>query len=258
MEERQKLLSSPDEIAHEVEVILSGKYREEEKKVSRSAIQAIVYIFATKTVLAVGLEVPYDIFIAKKGINPVPLLINVLFHPFLLFLVTTGVRFPKEANTARVTQLLHTTVSGEHRERIFISAPRTSMLKEIAFGLYGAVLLTILFVIIQALIALHFNILGIAFFMLFLVLVSFFGYRIRVRAQQWMLSGGPEKAGSFFVDVLTLPIVLLGRWLIRKFDYANVMVFILDFIIEAPYQLALDVIDSFSSLLKEKKDQLRT
>jgi hypothetical protein len=257
-EERRKLLEEKAEVKREIDVILSGKYREEEKRISRSAIQAIVYIFATKTVLAIGLEVPYDIFIAKKGINPVPLLINVVFHPILLFMVTSGVRFPKDANTARVTQLLTSVIDGDHQERIFIPAPKTSLLKEIAFGLYGAVLLTILFVIIQILLALSFNILGIGFFMLFLVLVSFFGYRIRVRAQQWMLSGGQEKVGSFFIDVLTLPIVLMGRWLIRKFDYANVMVFILDFIIEAPYQLALDVIDSFSSLLKEKKDQLRT
>jgi hypothetical protein len=257
-EGREKLLSHHEDIEREARIILSGKYREEEKRISRSALQAIVYIFATKTILAIGLEVPYDMFIAKKGINPIPLLINIVFHPVLLFLVTMGVRFPKEANTERVAQFLNGIVDGGKRERIFIAAPKTSLLKEIAFGLYGAVLLTILFIILKVLVALHFNILGIGFFLLFLVLVSFFGYRIRVRAQQWVLSGGPEKAGAFFVDVLTLPIVLMGRWLIRKFDYANVMVFILDFIIETPYQLALDVIDSFSSLLKEKKDQLRT
>jgi len=256
-EGRANLLENESEFRREVEVLLSGKYREEQKRISRSAIQSIIYIFATKTVLAVGLEVPYDIFIAKTGINFSPLLINILFHPILLFFVTMGVSIPKEANTARVAKLLSEIIRGERPERIFIPAPKTSLLKEVAFGLYGAVLLTILFIIIQVLVALHFNILGIAFFMLFLVLVSFFGYRIRTRAQQWTLTGGQDKVGSFFVDVLTLPIVLLGRWLIRKFDYANIMVFILDFIIEAPYQLALDVIDSFSSLLKEKKDQLR-
>ncbi len=235
---------------------LETNYRKEYFKVRGSAIRAIFYIFLTKIVLAMALELPYEIFIAKS-LEYVPLVTNIVLHPFLLMCMTLSVRPLGAANTEKIISGVKGIVKGEEIRGIkVVSKNSISVFNFLFYILYACMFAIVFGIIISLLVMIHFNIVSIILFVSFLTLVSYFGLRIRQGAQKWKVSSGEEGVLSMLFNISTLPIVRMGRWLSRKFSSVNLFVFILDFIIETPFKLVLNVSDSFISFLKEKRDDV--
>jgi len=92
--------------------------------------------------------------------------------------------------------------------------------------------------------------------MFFLSLVAYLALRIRGRAKRWRITPKTHSAKSFLVDLLTLPIVQSGQWFIKRFEHVNIFVFILDFLIETPFKVLIDVFEGFTHYLREKKERL--
>ena len=53
-----------------------------------------------------------------------------------------------------------------------------------------------------------------------------------------------------------MPIVATGKWLSEKFSRINVFVFFLDFIIEAPFKIFVEIAEEWTKYVKERKDEL--
>ena len=52
------------------------------------------------------------------------------------------------------------------------------------------------------------------------------------------------------------PIVAVGKWLTEKFSRINVFVFVLDFIIEAPFKIFVDIAEQWTKYVKERKEEI--
>jgi len=65
-----------------------------------------------------------------------------------------------------------------------------------------------------------------------------------------------ENILSFFSDFFYVPIVSAGKWISEKFDKVNVFVFILDFIIEAPFKIFVEIAEEWTKYVKERKDEI--
>mgnify|MGYP000421479300 CR=1 FL=1 len=50
-----------------------------------------------------------------------------------------------------------------------------------------------------------------------------------------------ESLFNFMVDFLFMPVVAVGKWLAGKFSRINVFIFILDFIIETPFKVFVEI-----------------
>ena len=70
------------------------------------------------------------------------------------------------------------------------------------------------------------------------------------------LTGRKEGFLRSLLELLALPIVSVGRWLVTKFERLNVVAVFMDFVIELPLKMILKFFDSFSVVLKEKKDEI--
>ena len=233
------------------------KYREVNKRIKKSTIRAVIYIFLTKIILALVIELPYDLFIIKVN-NYLPLIINVLFHPILLYLITRSIAIDTEKNTDHIIQGINTIVNGNDTKAIRITKRRYGFsILGVIVGLMYATLFGITFgSVIWVLGKLDFTVVSGLLFIFFLTLISYFGLRIRYNAKQFQVQTGVENPVSFFWDLVTLPIVKVGRWLTEKFSSINIFIFLLDFIIEAPFKLVLEVFEEFVIFLKEKKEEM--
>lgn len=233
------------------------KYKELNTRIKKSTIRAVIYILLTKIVLAVAIELPYDFFIIQST-NYIPLLINILFHPMLLYIVTRSITIDTEKNTGHIIKGITAILSDSSAETIRIKKRKYGFsILGIIVGIMYAALFGITFgSVIWFLEKLHFNIVGGLLFLFFLTLVSYFGLRIRYNAKQLQVQTGVEKPVSFLWDLITLPIVKVGRWLTEKFSSINIFIFLLDFIIEAPFKLVLEVFEEFVIFLKEKKEEM--
>ncbi len=61
---------------------------------------------------------------------------------------------------------------------------------------------------------------------------------------------------NLLLDFLSLPIVRMGHWFSVKMSKINVFVFLLDFIIEAPLKIVLEVVEDWFSFVREKKEEV--
>lgn len=254
-DDAKKIFSNPDLLSAEVGEFASQKYGEEKRRITSMARRALIYIFLTKIILAFAIELPYDLFIAR-AVHYGALFINVVFHPALLFAITAGVAVGSADNTARIIRGVSETVRGDMRGKIVLRMKRLSGLLAVSYVVYGFLFLFSFGSIIAFLSGLGFTAVSTALFLMFLTLVSFFGIRIRYAAKRWVVRVHDEKLASFAWDLLTLPIVMLGKWLTETFSSINIFVFILDFIIETPFKAILKAFDSFVIFIKEKKEEL--
>ena len=82
--------------------MLEELYKENRGRLMRASTRSIIYIFLTKMVFGLALELPFDIFVGKT--NYVALVINLVFPPTLMFLLNSGIRIPDGENTRRILE----------------------------------------------------------------------------------------------------------------------------------------------------------
>lgn len=234
-------------------------YKTAQSKLSRAAVRSILYIFATKMLIALLVELPFEMYILKD-VHYLPLAINVMFPVILMALVVLSIRVPGKENTRLIVQGIKEMISGKFSEVPFVikaGASRNSLLSGIFKFVYLLTFILIFGIIIKLLFVLGFNWVSVALFLFFLTLVSYFGIRIRQNAHELVVVGRKEGMVNFLADTVAMPIVQVGRWLSAEMSQLNFLVFIFDFILEAPFKKFLNVFDDWIKFMKEEKDKLQ-
>ncbi|MFA6095108.1 MAG: hypothetical protein WC757_04485 [Candidatus Paceibacterota bacterium] len=254
--ESESVLGDPAYLDKTVTDILQHAYKNEYGRIYKSSTRAIVYIFCTKIILALAVELPYEYFLLHST-SYVPLAINILFHPLLLLTMTRSIRPLGASNTSLAIAGLHSVLYDAGDTKVIKVKPKGSygFIGTVFALVYLAVFGVTLSVILSVLNALKFNWVSICLFLLFLSLVSYFGLRIRHTAQRLKIHTGNESSFAVLWNIFTLPIINLGQWMTRSFSTINIFVFTMDFLIEAPFKFILGFSDSFISYIKDKKDE---
>ncbi len=236
----------------------SKKYKEAAVKLKRSAVRSILYIFATKMVLALVLELPFDKYILEK-VDYFALMVNIIFPPFLMFLVAFNIKVPSKKNTEKIVMGIKEMVYGKlaaSPQRIKSVSKRNSFFSRLFKIFYALVFLASFGIVIFVLNELNFSVVSIILFLFFLSVVSFFGIRISQTARELVVIEKKEGIKSFLADLFSLPIIQMGRWLSTKMSKINIFVFVFDFIIEAPFKTFVEIFEDWIGFMKEKKEEI--
>lgn len=236
-------------------VYMEKRYANDLSRAHHRSIRAIIYIFVTKSLLALGIESAY-VMLLGQSLNYLAIAINVVAHPTLLFLLVGGLKKPSTKNTDRAIEMVRQITSGRPLQVVYVAPERRGILADLALGLYVSILLASLAGLTYALLFVGFHVVDIILFMLFLLLVLYFGFRIRMGAYRMRFADTKEGPVRSLVELLLLPLVSLGRYMSLKFENLNIAVIILDFVIEAPLRLVLRFFDAFSSFVTEKREEI--
>jgi hypothetical protein len=256
-DELPELLEDPEKLDREVAKYLKKRTKSFKIKLRRTVLRAVLFLFITKMLLALILEVPYDFLILKET-SVLPLAINVLFHPLFLAFIGMTVTIPEKRNSVDYISTIRGLVVGADHDLLNIRVKRES------FGTWGKIFsfvyaLMFLFtygVLATILINIHFNWLSISLFLFFISLVTFFGIRIRTSTKDIVLSNARSGLFGSMFDVFMLPIVRAGRWLSFKVSKINIFIYFFDFIIESPLKVALKFIEGWVAFIREKKEEI--
>lgn len=248
-----------DSFSAEIRTACEKRYVGARSTLRRSMVRSVIYIFITKMVMAILIEVPFDIYIAKE-FRWLPIAINVTFPPFLMFLLGATVRVPSKKNTEKIIEGLREIIytPPERHEKVVLQTVvrRTWFVTTVFNIIYGVIFTGIIGGIIYGLYQLDFNVVSGAIFIIFLSLISFFGIRIRRSAHELIVLKSGGSLFSLLFDLFFLPIVRLGRWISMKSVKINVLIFILDVIIEAPFKMIIEYLEDLVSFFKEKKEEV--
>ena len=254
-----EMLHNPEKLAEEIEEATNSKYKQVKIKLRRTSLRSIIYLFITKMLLALIIELPYD-YLVIGHLNYIPLGINVVFHPLLLFIVALAVHIPAKENTLKIIEGIKDLVyTYDGKEIVYRVRPKIKQ------GWFLATVFRLLYLVAfvitfgglgTILVLLNFNWLGVLLFMVFLTLVSFFGLRVRQLAKELVVLDRRDNLLSVMIDFFTIPIVRAGRSLSVNFSKINVFVFFLDIIIEAPFKLIVDVFEDWFAYMREKREEI--
>lgn len=255
--EVRKLLTDEVKLRYKVDELCRRRYQETGAKLRRAGVRSIIYIFLTKMVLAILLEYPVDKYF-NKSVALLPLAINIIFPPFLMFLVVVITNVPGAENTRRIFERIVGLVKNPpDLVKITIKARITNRRPLLTLGFSILYLLAFLLsfgTIFFILSMLKFHIVSQAIFIFFVSMVLFFGYRIRQSAKEYLLV---EREGilSPIRDFFMLPVLSLGKWLSSEIARLNIFIFIFDFIVEAPFKAIFEIGEEWINFMRGKKEE---
>lgn len=235
------------------------KYKEAKTKLRRAAIRSIIYIFITKMIFALIIELPFDKYIIGH-INYFALGMNLLVPPLLMLIIILTIKIPSKKNTELIVAGIKEMIYDKHLNQPFTikgTLSRGLFFSKMFRFFYALIFLVSFGLIILVLRKFNFNIVSIGLFLFFLSVVSYFGIRIRQGARELVVLKQKEGIISFAADLFSIPILKMGQWLSTKLSNINVFVFILDFIIETPFKTFVEIFEEWIYYIKEEREKIQ-
>ncbi len=254
----EALMSDQGKLHAAIERIAERRLQESKAKLRRGTVRAMIYLFVTKMLLAIVLEIPSELTL-YHALHRIPLLVNVLFPPVIMFLVALLIRPPAKENVNRIKQGVDELLSPEGPRGREVRLPKKN-------GFWGWVLLSsayifafmITFGLVFTMLSLvHFTWISACIFVFFLCVVSFFAFRLRSSSREFVAVERPDSLWTIIIDFFSIPILRAGRWFSETISQFNVFVFFFDFVFEAPFKIFLNLLEEWSAFMKEKKEQLQ-
>ncbi|MEA3449496.1 MAG: hypothetical protein U9Q85_00720 [Patescibacteria group bacterium] len=235
------------------------RYSKAKSKLWRAAVHSILYIFITKSFLAFLLEIPATRWFGEE-INAISLFINITFPAILLFLIVLFTRMPSSGNTEKIVEGIEEIVFIERERkdpfRLRIPSKRSAFMNTMFGIIYAVTSISSFGFIIWALDKINFSFVSIIIFLFFLALISFFSIRIRKSNRELLILPPRDTALGLLGDFFYVPIIQTGKWLSENFSKINVFVFVLDFIIEAPFKVFVAITEEWTKYVRERKDEI--
>jgi hypothetical protein len=251
------IFKDPQMLTSKVSEVCDEKYSEISSRVNRGIIRSIIYIFITKIVFAIAIEVPYELYFMHH-LSYLPIVSSIAIPLIFVFLVTATIRKPGEENTKRVIDLIQDFVYQKSfaEKTDFSLVTRKKGLTYNIFTIAYLIIFVLLFTFISyALTKIGYDIVGIGIFFIFLSLILLFGYRVKFSASELSVVPKKESLASNLFTNLTLPFLDLGVWLSDKFASLNFFILFFDFLIEAPLKNIMGILDDWGNYLRERKEE---
>jgi len=259
MEAYQKI-SDPAVFESKITEVYNRRLSASKSRVRRAAFYATLSIFISKMLLAFAIEVPFDRYVLQEPLNYFVFGLNIAIPPLLMFFLVLTIRPPRKENLQQI--IMETVkISYERKEEdtytIRPKQKRGWLTNAIISIVYLATFVLSFGAIILGLRYLNFGVLSIIIFLIFVALISFAGVKIRERSKELEISERKESFLVFFIDLFSIPIIRMGKWLSSQWQRYNILVVILNFLIDMPFQKFVEFLEQWREFLKEKKDEIQ-
>ncbi|HEV2339996.1 MAG TPA: hypothetical protein VGT05_04565 [Patescibacteria group bacterium] len=254
------LLQDSEKLKAEVFAACNARYKSVRSKVNRAIVRSVIFLIVTKAVFAFGVEGTYEKW--RYGHFMWETLgINMGIPPLLMIVASLFIQTPGKDNSQRIFDKISMVLFESEPKiipplKLFVHPPKKKSLLPIIFGFLGLLAFVVSFgLVISILRDLHFDTVSQAIFLFFLTVVSFLSYRINLTAHSYSVD---EKQGLLtpFVDFLIIPIVRVGMYLTEGISQVNFVIFIFDFLIEAPLKALFMFSEQFFSYMHARRDDL--
>jgi hypothetical protein len=229
------------------------EYQEVQRRLNRGLVKSIVFIFITKVIVGIAVEVPYDIL--RHGLVAfMPLGINLLFPPLYMASLKLSLRPPTQSNAYAVRTYMENLLYGSPEPVLQVPPRRASATgAKFLYTLLFAVPLAITVFILRVL---GFNVVQMIIFFIFFSTASFLVFRLSTLVRDLELTTRQTGLLASLRNFFYLPFIVVGQWLSRKYGKVNAVGHFLDVAIELPLKTILRLLRQWSRFLSEKQEEL--
>jgi hypothetical protein len=256
--EAEERIKEPEELEGKIITAYQKRLRTLKARVGRAAFYATLSIFITKVLLALAVEVPFDRYITGQ-FSYFTLGLNVLIPPFLMFFLILTIRPPKKENLQQVImEVMKIAYARERKDVYTIDCPkkRSWLMNSIITIFYLLTFVISFGLIIWGLQKIDFGVLSIIIFLIFISLISFAGVKIRERSKELEVTEKKESVPVMIIDLFSLPVIRVGKWLSNQWSRYNVIIILINFLIDMPFQRFIEFLEQWRAFLKEKKEEI--
>lgn len=254
------VLRNPHVLWQKVQTVCSRAYATSHQRVSRFLGKAFVSFILVRGLLFLLLEWPLA-YLLYGRIQVLYLIMSTLFFIFWMVAIAYLRVPPGKENTKRIYQriLYFVTKHRSQQQGILLSLSSQQQRGEI-FSFFFSVLSIIVFGVMVYAIHLGLSFLQVTllnqiFFLCYISIVTFLGYSIRQVVDEYRVVRRDSVLGPvvylFFVPVLTI-----GKRIAGELYKLRAFIVLVDFFVEAPFKLLIEVFDEWSRYLKRRKDEL--
>jgi hypothetical protein len=232
---------------------ISQEYSSLEKRLNAALVKSIVFIFITKMLIGVALEVPYDLL--RHGfIAWLPLTVNLIAPPVYMALLRFSVSMPRRSHAEELTRAIDGSLYGAESKMI-VHRPKQKIgyARQLVYTVLFGVPIALMFV---ALYALRFNWLQMVIFFVFFSTASSLAFRLNGQARELEMTHRSSGLFASIRDFIQMPFIVMGQWLSSKYQQFNIISRILDLIIELPLKVVLRLIRQWIRFFDEQREQL--
>ena len=256
----KKIISNEEEFKTLASEVLQNQIGKISERINTAGVRSVLYVFLTKMIFAFVLEVPFELFFYER-VAKLPLIINLLFPPFIMWASTMQIRLPskKERNnllerTWYIIQNFEELKLEDDSLKNINEVETQGVLYKVFSVLYGIFFVGIFAGIIAILGKIGYTPFSEIIFIFFLTIIAFFAYRILQITKVYSYKNSSEDKPSF-LSIVSLPILAIGSRLSQGLSKLNFLAFAFDFILEAPFKLILGFVDEWMQFLSAKKEE---
>lgn len=232
------------------------EYQQVGERIKRAIFRSIIFLFITKVIVGLAIEVPYD-YTVHGEIIWLPLIVNLLFPPLYMALLSLTLGLPGRANTRELSERIGSVLfTGETRVNLHATQTLEGVKSRsftVFYTLFGIFLVGL---ISWGLMAIGFSPLHLLIFFIFLSTASFLGFRLSRMVRELEVVSSQQNGLTFVRDLFYLPFVVMGRWLSEKYARVNLVTLILDMVIELPLKTLLRLVRQWAAFINAKKDEI--
>ena len=247
-------LKTPDTLEHTLRRHIEQEYVELNKKLDRGIVRSIAFLLITKSIVGIGVEVPYDILVMGH-ILWIPLIINLLFPAVFITFSRLTLSTPLPRNTTAIVRQITSMLYDDDSKAYSIKMPRES--RSIGFNIaYALMFLTMFSGLTYILYLLQFNIVQGVIFFIFLSTASFLSFRLSRQIQELEVVHTSQGTISLLRDIIYVPFIYVGQQISYRYSQINIVAMVLDILIELPLKTILRLVRQWTLFLNAKKDEL--
>lgn len=249
------IIRQSNKLSARISAIASEQYQSTHKRLIKSIIRTLAFVFITKALIGLLIEVPYDIW-QHGEVLIVPLIVNMLFPPLYMATAVWGVKKPDEANTHALKQHINR-ILFESPNPLHYRLPKSNISRglRIAFTIVYALAYAASFgLAIWILLRLDFSWVHIGVFFLFFSAVSYFRFRLIQSSRELDINDRREGFFSIIASFFYTPFIKLGEWLSARYKRINVLTVILDLMIEMPLKTTLRILQEWVRFMRDKRE----
>lgn len=225
-------------------------------KVRRSAIYSTISVFLGNVLSLYLLEIPFTLYITGH-LNIWAQVLTIVIPTFLMFLLVTTIKQPSVNNYRLVIEKTLKIIVGDKnlyevdiypKKNIFFTA-LIAFVYFISICISGAAYAIFLYYF-------SYPPLSSFLFIAFTALILFAGIKIRRRARELHIEPRKEGFLAIIKDLLSMPILRLGRWLSNWWKKYNIVSITFNFLIEMPFFTFINFLEGWRYFIKEKKEDI--
>ncbi len=257
--EIEKKIIQPEILENLIKQAYNERYKTLKLRIRRAALFATLSIFIGNMLSLYTIEIFFIRYVLNVALPPLALIINILGPTFLMFLLITTIKLPPKENLSQaIIETIKITYETKKKDKYKI---KSFFKKKFGFTIIVTIIYVLSFFFSYGLIILGLRQIALPIpsqvtFVIFVSLIAFAGIKIRRRAKELHMVEEKEGFLYFILDVISVPITYLGKWLSNKWKKYNILALLFSSLIDMPFQIFIEFLEHWRSFLREQKEKI--